>query len=97
MKAERWPLPSPLPPEVTSFRRLVAIFEVCRFRIQSHVFCDVLEEQPVGKVSNLRVVESLGSTVRLGWTGVAGATQYRIIILNTEGQHACSTDSSIPL
>ncbi|XP_039971818.1 collagen alpha-1(VII) chain isoform X2 [Xiphias gladius] len=42
------------------------------------------EEQPVGRVSNLRVVESLGSTVRLGWTGVAGATQYRIIILNTE-------------
>ncbi|XP_059186339.1 collagen alpha-1(VII) chain [Centropristis striata] len=43
------------------------------------------EEQPVGRVSNLRVVESLGSTARLGWTGVAGATQYRIIILNTEG------------
>lgn len=46
---------------------------------------DDAEEQPVGRVSNLRVVESLGSTVRLGWTGVAGATQYRIIILNTEG------------
>lgn len=46
---------------------------------------DIAEEQPVGRVSNLRVVESLGSTVRLGWTGVAGATQYRIIILNTEG------------
>ncbi|XP_051270453.1 collagen alpha-1(VII) chain isoform X3 [Dicentrarchus labrax] len=42
------------------------------------------EEQPVGKVSNLGVVETLGSTVRLGWTGVAGATQYRIVILNTE-------------
>ncbi|KAG7232561.1 hypothetical protein INR49_008400 [Caranx melampygus] len=42
------------------------------------------EEQPVGRVSNLRVVESLGSTVRLGWTGVAGATQYRIIIQNTD-------------
>lgn len=39
----------------------------------------------MGRVSNLRVVESLGSTVRLGWTGVAGATQYRIIILNEEG------------
>ncbi|KAI4827322.1 hypothetical protein KUCAC02_030725, partial [Chaenocephalus aceratus] len=43
------------------------------------------EEQPVGRVSNLRVVESLGTTVRLGWTGVAGATQYRIIILNKAG------------
>ncbi|XP_038871288.1 collagen alpha-1(VII) chain-like [Salvelinus namaycush] len=43
-------------------------------------------EQQVGKVSNLRVVESLGSTVRLGWTGVAGATQYRILMVNTEAQ-----------
>ncbi|KAG9332545.1 hypothetical protein JZ751_014643, partial [Albula glossodonta] len=42
------------------------------------------EGQPVGRISNLHVVESLGSTVRLGWTGVAGATQYRIVILNTE-------------
>uniref|UniRef100_A0A8C8EQ70 Collagen, type VII, alpha 1 n=1 Tax=Oncorhynchus tshawytscha TaxID=74940 RepID=A0A8C8EQ70_ONCTS len=40
----------------------------------------------VGSVSNLRVVESLGSTVRLGWTGVAGATQYRILMVNTEAQ-----------
>ncbi|CDQ92670.1 unnamed protein product, partial [Oncorhynchus mykiss] len=43
-------------------------------------------EQQVGSVSNLRVVESLGSTVRLGWTGVAGATQYRILMVNTEAQ-----------
>ncbi|XP_014022476.2 collagen alpha-1(VII) chain isoform X2 [Salmo salar] len=43
-------------------------------------------EQQVGRVSNLRVVESLGSTVRLGWTGVAGATQYRILMVNTEAQ-----------
>lgn len=54
---------------------LVSIFHKCP---------NVAEEQPVGRVSNLRVVESLGSTARLGWTGVAGATQYRIIILNTE-------------
>lgn len=55
--------------------------------MQSDVVCDVIAKQPVGKVSNLRVVESLGSTVRLGWTGVAGATQYRIFILNREGKH----------
>lgn len=91
MKAKRWPLLSPLRPEVTSLGGLFFSFsEVCKFsQIFSDIFCDFLEEQPVGKVSNLRVVESLGSTVRLGWTGVAGATQYRIIILNTEGQHAC--------
>ncbi|KAJ8408998.1 hypothetical protein AAFF_G00240190 [Aldrovandia affinis] len=40
--------------------------------------------QPVGSITNLRVVESLGNTVRVGWTGVAGATQYHIVILNTE-------------
>uniref|UniRef100_A0A674AAW9 Collagen, type VII, alpha 1 n=1 Tax=Salmo trutta TaxID=8032 RepID=A0A674AAW9_SALTR len=46
------------------------------------------EATPVStrRVSNLRVVESLGSTVRLGWTGVAGATQYRILMVNTETQ-----------
>lgn len=49
---------------------------------------DGAEVQPVGKVSNLRVVEILGRTVRLGWTGVAGATQYRIVIVNTEGQRS---------
>lgn len=48
-------------------------------------YFSVSDEQPIGSVSNLRVMESLGSTVRIGWTGVAGATQYRIVILNTEG------------
>lgn len=51
----------------------------------------------MGKVSNLRVVETLGSTVRLGWTGVAGATQYRIIILNPEGEQSASWDRFFPL
>ncbi|XP_069045767.1 collagen alpha-1(VII) chain isoform X3 [Lepisosteus oculatus] len=41
-------------------------------------------DQPVGSVSNLRVLETLGRTVRLGWTGVAGATEYLIRIINTE-------------
>lgn len=49
---------------------------------------DGSEVPPVGKVFNLRVVEILGSTVTLGWTGVAGATQYRIRTLNTEGQQS---------
>lgn len=38
----------------------------------------------VGRITNLRVVEIVGRTVRLAWTGVAGATQYNILILNTE-------------
>ncbi|XP_042582157.1 collagen alpha-1(VII) chain isoform X1 [Cyprinus carpio] len=41
-------------------------------------------EEQVGPVTNLRVVDSLGNIIRLGWTGVSGATQYNIIILNTE-------------
>jgi len=43
-----------------------------------------LVEQSVGRVTNLRVVDSIGNIIRIGWTGVAGATQYNIIILNTE-------------
>lgn len=38
----------------------------------------------VGRVINLRVAEITGRTVRLAWTGVAGATQYNILVLNTE-------------
>ncbi|XP_028823049.1 collagen alpha-1(VII) chain isoform X2 [Denticeps clupeoides] len=40
--------------------------------------------QQVGRVSNLRVVESLRGYVRLGWDGVVGATQYLILVINTE-------------
>lgn len=47
-----------------------------------HGLC--LAEQAVGRVTNLRVVDTLGNIIRVGWTGVAGATQYNIIILNTE-------------
>uniref|UniRef100_A0A8B9KU78 Collagen, type VII, alpha 1 n=1 Tax=Astyanax mexicanus TaxID=7994 RepID=A0A8B9KU78_ASTMX len=50
----------------------------------THISTESTVERVVGRVSNLRVLESSGSTVRLGWTGVAGATQYNIIILNTE-------------
>ncbi|KAG7326181.1 hypothetical protein KOW79_009582 [Hemibagrus wyckioides] len=38
----------------------------------------------IGRVTNLRVVEITGRTVRLAWTGVAGATQYNIIIIDGE-------------
>lgn len=82
---------------LTSYGQITRFNDACRFCMQSNVVCDVLEEQPVGKVSNLRVVESLGSTVRLGWTGVAGATQYRIFILNREGKHLFWMYSSLPL
>ncbi|MBN3274147.1 CO7A1 protein, partial [Polyodon spathula] len=41
--------------------------------------------QSVGSVTGLRVLETLGSTVQLGWTGVAGATAYRIQISSSEG------------
>ncbi|KAK3575599.1 hypothetical protein QTP86_031146 [Hemibagrus guttatus] len=38
----------------------------------------------IGRVSSLRVVEITGRTVRLAWTGVAGATQYNIVIIDRE-------------
>lgn len=43
-----------------------------------------LVEQSVGRVTNLRVVDSLGNIIQIGWTGVSGATQYNINIRNTE-------------
>lgn len=49
-----------------------------------------LVEQSVGRVTNLRVVETLGNIVRLGWTGVSGATQYDIVILNTQCEKTLS-------
>lgn len=54
----------------------------------THEFC--LAEQQVGPVTNLRVVDSLGNIIRLGWTGVSGATQYNILILNTECENIIS-------
>ncbi|XP_051562763.1 collagen alpha-1(VII) chain-like isoform X2 [Myxocyprinus asiaticus] len=47
-------------------------------------------EQPVGRVTNLRVLETLGNIIRLGWTGVAGATEYSIAILNTQSNRELS-------
>ncbi|XP_058844205.1 collagen alpha-1(VII) chain-like isoform X2 [Acipenser ruthenus] len=47
--------------------------------------------QSVGSVTDLRVVETLGSTVQLGWTGVAGATAYRIQISSSEGDAEVSS------
>ncbi|XP_028680004.2 collagen alpha-1(VII) chain isoform X1 [Erpetoichthys calabaricus] len=38
----------------------------------------------VSSVTNLRVLETTGNIVRLGWTGVTGATAYRIQITNSE-------------
>ncbi|XP_060723226.1 collagen alpha-1(VII) chain [Tachysurus vachellii] len=38
----------------------------------------------VGRVTNLRVVEITGRSVRVAWTGVTGATQYNIVITDTE-------------
>uniref|UniRef100_A0A3B4CGT1 Collagen, type VII, alpha 1 n=1 Tax=Pygocentrus nattereri TaxID=42514 RepID=A0A3B4CGT1_PYGNA len=50
----------------------------------TYISAESTVDQPVGRVSNLRVLESFGSNARLGWTGVSGATQYNIRILNTQ-------------
>ncbi|XP_078518525.1 collagen alpha-1(VII) chain [Lissotriton helveticus] len=41
----------------------------------------------VGSVSNLRVTETEGKTIRLAWTGVVGATQYKIVIRSADGTY----------
>ncbi|KAM6470386.1 collagen alpha-1(VII) chain [Liasis olivaceus] len=38
----------------------------------------------VGSISNLRIVETIGSRVRLSWLGVQGATGYKIVVRNMQ-------------
>ncbi|XP_053155536.1 collagen alpha-1(VII) chain isoform X2 [Hemicordylus capensis] len=39
---------------------------------------------PVGSISDLRIIETFGNRVRLAWTGVPGATAYKIVLRNTQ-------------
>nr|XP_014341886.1 PREDICTED: collagen alpha-1(VII) chain [Latimeria chalumnae] len=41
-------------------------------------------EPAAGTVSNLRVIDTRGNRVQLGWIGVPGATEYKITIRNSE-------------
>ncbi|KAL8212551.1 UNVERIFIED_CONTAM: hypothetical protein K2H54_050547 [Gekko kuhli] len=41
-------------------------------------------EPSVGSISDLRITETLGNRVRLAWTGVPGATGYKIVLRNTQ-------------
>lgn len=45
-------------------------------------------EVPVGPVLDLRLTEEAGRRVRLGWTGVPGATEYKVVVRNTQGEAA---------
>ncbi|XP_062977415.1 collagen alpha-1(VII) chain [Elgaria multicarinata webbii] len=38
----------------------------------------------VGSISDLRILETLGNRVRLAWTGLPGATGYKIVLRNTQ-------------
>uniref|UniRef100_A0A672SQM2 Collagen, type VII, alpha 1 n=1 Tax=Sinocyclocheilus grahami TaxID=75366 RepID=A0A672SQM2_SINGR len=63
---------------------IITLYTLYEGREEATFFSTKPAEQQVGPVTNLRVVDSLGNIIRLGWTGVSGATQYNIIILNTE-------------
>ncbi|XP_073810467.1 collagen alpha-1(VII) chain isoform X1 [Danio rerio] len=63
---------------------IITLFTLYDGREEATFFSTKSTEQSVGPVTNLRVVDSLGNIIRIGWTGVTGATQYDIIILNTE-------------
>lgn len=43
-------------------------------------------EAPVGAVSDLRLVEESGRRVRLSWTAVPGATEYKVVLRNSQGE-----------
>lgn len=42
----------------------------------------------MGAVSDLRLIEESGRRVRLGWTGVPGATEYKVVVRNNQGESA---------
>uniref|UniRef100_A0A8C1G944 Collagen, type VII, alpha 1 n=1 Tax=Cyprinus carpio TaxID=7962 RepID=A0A8C1G944_CYPCA len=63
---------------------IITLYTLYEGREEATFFSTKSTEEQVGPVTNLRVVDSLGNIIRLGWTGVSGATQYNIIILNTE-------------
>ncbi|XP_043934380.1 collagen alpha-1(VII) chain-like, partial [Protopterus annectens] len=44
----------------------------------------ILTDGPVGIITNLKVLDVASNRIRLGWTGVPGATSYRIVIRNSE-------------
>lgn len=58
--------------------------EPCSNRASLRALADV--EVPVGAVSDLRVLEESGRWLRLGWTGVPGATEYKVVVRNSQGE-----------
>lgn len=58
----------------------------CSSRASPHPLAGV--EVPVGAVTNLRLVEEVGKRARLSWTGVPGATEYKVVVRNTQGESA---------
>ncbi|KAK2889366.1 hypothetical protein Q8A67_014741 [Cirrhinus molitorella] len=63
---------------------IITLFTLYDGREEATFFSTISPESPAGRVTNLRVVDTLGNIIRVGWTGVTGATQYNIVILNTE-------------
>lgn len=61
-----------------------------RLRGSSHASSHPLAgvEAPMGAVSDLRLIEESGRQVRLGWTGVPGATEYKVVVRNSQGESA---------
>ncbi|XP_018425152.1 PREDICTED: collagen alpha-1(VII) chain-like [Nanorana parkeri] len=43
------------------------------------------ETGPVGTVTNLRLVDVSGKKIRLEWTALAGATEYKVVIRSADG------------
>ncbi|KAI1234455.1 Collagen alpha-1(VII) chain, partial [Lamprotornis superbus] len=42
------------------------------------------KEAPLGAVSDLRLIEESGRRVRLSWTSVPGATEYKVVVRNNQ-------------
>ncbi|KAK2534726.1 Col7a1 [Columba livia] len=72
-------------PSSTNTYQLMGLQPGTEYRITLYTIYDGGVEVPVGPVSDLRLTEESGRRVRLGWTGVPGATEYKVVVRNTQG------------
>lgn len=59
--------------------------------------CSAADRSLVGSVSNLRILETVGRRVRLAWLGVPGATEYKIVVRNSQGESASQEQGELEL
>ncbi|KYO29739.1 collagen alpha-1(VII) chain isoform B [Alligator mississippiensis] len=71
-----------LQPETEYHITLYTLFDTTE--VATDVTTSEIDRSLVGSVSNLRILETVGRRVRLAWLGVPGATEYKIVVRNSQ-------------